>query len=364
MRRLIDIAALVMLSLAIAAGATAQVRGRGRLQGTVTDQATGKPVQGATVTLSPSAEKTQPIVARTDDKGRWSALGLTAGSWNIDVAANGYDTKRGSAEVSELQMVPMIKTQLAPAAAREEEPAAAAPVVNTPLIPQEAVDAINGGQELLRIKAGDVVTSQSAGGGASTALHHTVTAEETKENAKLAVADFERAFPLVPVDKPETQEIRKQLIQVMAQAYYRAGDLPKAISMLEQLNVVDPFAAPDPGLTPRNVLLVNLYLEHGDLDKGKALLERLPPSAVTDPTVYTNIGVLFLNKKNPADASTYFTKAVDLDPKRAESYYFRGLSEIQLNKNKEARADFEQVIALGPETPEAKDAKVYLAGLK
>jgi regulator of sirC expression with transglutaminase-like and TPR domain len=363
MRRLIKITALVILALAIAAGATAQVRGRGRLQGIVSDQATAKAIEGATVTLSPSSEKTQPIVAKTDAKGRWSALGLTAGRWNIDIAANGYETGKGSAEVSELQMVPAIKTQLAPAAVQREEPVAAA--VKTPLIPQEAVDAINGGQELLRIKVGDVVTTgPSAGGGASTAISHTVTAEEAKQNAKLAVTDFEKALLLVPVDRPETQEIRKQLMQVMAQAYYRAADLPKAISMLEQLNVVDPWTTPDPGLTQRNVLLVNLYLEHGDLEKGKALLARLPAMAVTDPTVYTNIGVLFLNKKNPADALTYFTRAVDLDPKRAESYYYRGLSEIQLKKNKEARADFEQVMALAPGTPEAKDAKVYLAGLK
>ena len=345
MRKLINITALVMLSLVIAAEATAQVRGRGRLQGIVTDQATGKPVQGATVTLSPSSEKTQPILAKTDAKGRWSALGLTAGNWNIDIAANGYETGQGSAAVSELQMVPMIRTQLVPAAARQEEPVAAP--MNTPLIPQEAVDAINEGQELLKIKAGD-----------------TVTAEDAKENAKRAVANFEKALPLVPVDNPEAQQIRQQLMQVMAQAYYRAADLPKAISMLEQLNVVDPWTTLDPGLTQRNVLLVNLYLEHGDLEKGKALLVRLPASAVTDPTVYTNIGVLFLNKENPADALTYFTKAVDLDPKRAESYYYRGLSELQLKKNKEARADFEQVIALGPGTPEAKDAKEYLASLK
>ena len=32
---------------------------------------------------------------------------------------------------------------------------------------------------------------------------------------------------MVPVDKPETKSIHDQLMQVMAQAYYRAGDLPK-----------------------------------------------------------------------------------------------------------------------------------------
>jgi tetratricopeptide (TPR) repeat protein len=150
----------------------------------------------------------------------------------------------------------------------------------------------------------------------------------------------------------------------MAQAYYRAGDMPKAIAMLEQINTVDPWTTPDPGITQRNILLVNLYLEHGDLAKGRALLEKLPAGAVTDPTIYMNIGILFLNKNNPRDAEVYFTKAVDMDPKRAESYYYRGLSEIQLKKNKEAKADFNEVILLSPDSSEAKDAKQYLTALK
>jgi regulator of sirC expression with transglutaminase-like and TPR domain/5-hydroxyisourate hydrolase-like protein (transthyretin family) len=362
MRRLINITTILILSLAMVTATTAQVRGRGRLQGVVLDKATGKPVEGATVTLVPSAEQTQPLTTKSDSKGHWSALGLTSGGWNIDIAANGYDTSRGTASVSEMQMSPMIKTELTPAARQEQTPVAAAP---TALIPNEAVNAIREGQDLLKIKAGDVVTSsQASGGGASAAVSHTVTADEAKKNAERAVVDFETALPLLPDDKPETKEIRSQLMQVMAQAYYRAGDVAKAISMLEQLNTVDPWTTPDPGITQRNILLVNLYLEHGDLGKGRTLLEKLPAGAVTDPTIYMNIGILFLNKNNPRDAEVYFTKAVDMDPKRAESYYYRGLSELQLKKNKEAKADFNQVLALSPDSPEAKDAKQYLTALK
>lgn len=362
MRRLINITTILVLSLTMATAATAQLRGRGRLQGVVVDKATGKPIEGATVTLVPSAEQTQPITTKTDSKGRWSALGLTSGAWNIDIAANGYDTSRGTAGVSEVSLVPPIKTELTPAARQEPAPMASAP---TPLISKEAVDAIREGQDLLKIKAGDVITtSQASSGGTATALSHTVTAAEAKQNAEKAVVDFETALPLVPDDKPEIKEIRSQLMQVMAQAYYRAGDVAKAIGMLEQLNTADPWTTPDPGITQRNLLLVNLYLEHGDLAKGRALLEKLPAGAVTDPTVYTNIGILFLNKNNPRDAEVYFTKAVDMDPKRAESYYYRGLSEIQLKKNEKAKADFTQVIALAPDSPEAKDAKQYIAALK
>ena len=79
--------------------------------------------------------------------------------------------------------------------------------------------------------------------------------------------------------------------------------------------------------------------------------------------MYTNVGILFLNKKNPTDAATYFTKAIDLDPKREESYYYRGLAHAQMKHTAEARADFQQVLTLAPDSSDAKDAKVMLDGL-
>ncbi|MGZ4808968.1 MAG: tetratricopeptide repeat protein, partial [Thermoanaerobaculia bacterium] len=95
----------------------------------------------------------------------------------------------------------------------------------------------------------------------------------------------------------------------------------------------------------------------------KALLDKLPAASVTDPNVYINVGILFMNKKNPTEASAYFTKAIGLDAKLAESYYYRGLAEAQLKKIAEARADFQQVIALSPDSPEARDSKQMLDSL-
>lgn len=349
MRKLILTTSLI-LSLFMTAAVTAQVRGRGRLQGVVTDKETGKPIAGATVTVTPSGETTQPIVVKTDAKGRWSALGMTNGNWNIDITANGYETTRGSAAVSEMGMSPNIKTSMAPVAVVEEQPAAAAPV-ESPLVPKEAADLITEGQELLKIRAGDVVESK------------TVTDADVKANAKRAVADFEKAFPMLPEDKPEVVEVRRQLMEVMAQAYYRASDLPKAISMLEGLNTVDPWSAPDPRIQQRNLLLVNLYLENGDLEKGKALIDKLPAGAVTDPTVYVNIGILFMNLQKVSEALGFFNKAIELDANHGPSYYYRGLANLQSKKNAEAKADFQKVIALAPGSSEAGDAKQMLDAL-
>ena len=127
---------------------------------------------------------------------------------------------------------------------------------------------------------------------------YTVTAAEAKESAKRAVADFEKALPMIPEDKPALKDIKNQVYQVLAQAYYKAGDLKNAIATLEKLDVADPWTTPDAAHTTREILLANLYLENGQVDQGKALLEKLPPAAITDPTAYINIGILFLNKKD------------------------------------------------------------------
>ena len=363
MRRLIATTAAVMLLIAFAA--QAQMRGLGRLQGNVTDKNTGKGVAGATVVISLPNGHTTPITTKSDKNGHWSALGMTSGVWNIDISAPGYVTSRGTANVSEAGgMTPSINTPLEPAAA------AAAPaqteVSTAPSVPKEAVDLIKEGQQLLNAKAGDVITvTQTDTAGASTAVSHTVAKEELQDNAKRAAADLEKALPQVPDTTPELKEVRNQVMQVMAQAYYRGGDVKNAIATLEKLNAVDPMpATPDQPHMTREVLLANLYLENGQLDQGRALLDKLPPTAITDSTAYINIGILFLNKKNPADAATYFSKAIAMDPKRADTYYYRGLAEVQQKKNKEAKADFEQVVALAPDSSEAHDAKQLLASLK
>ena len=340
----------IMLSLFLVVTATAQVRGRGRLQGTVSDKTTGKPIQGATVTVALASGNTQPIIVKSDAHGHWSALGMIGGQWNVDISADGYQTSRGSANISEMQQQPMIQTQLAP---EVKEEAAAAVITTAPVVPKEAVEAITEGQSLMRIKAGDVVPTPQAAGGAT----HAVTADEVHENVKRAVADFEKALPMVPADKPETKQMHDQLLQVMAQAYYRAGDLKHAIASLEAVT------AADPSNNTAALLLANLYLENGQLDAGKAEIEKLPASAITDPTTYLNLGILFLNKKNPADAVTYFSKAIAMDPKGVDAFYYRGLAYAQMNKTAEARADFEQVVAMAPDAPEAKDAHSMLAAL-
>ena len=98
MRRfLLSIAVILLVVTAVSV--SAQVRGTARLQGTVTDKSTGKPIEGAVVTVALPSGNTVPIIAKTDARGHWSALGLITGQWNIDIVAPGYQTKIGRAHV-------------------------------------------------------------------------------------------------------------------------------------------------------------------------------------------------------------------------------------------------------------------------
>ena len=335
------VVALFMASLMTFA-ALAQVRGKGRLQGSAVDKATGKPVAGATVTIS--GNNTKPVITKTNAKGQWSVLGLIGGTWSIDIEAKGYETLRGSASLSEMQMVPPIRSELV-AVVEAEVPVESAPAN----VPEEVISAVNQAQELLSRAAGDPVSETDA---------TPVTAEMVKANSAKAAELLEVALPQIPTDTDERKRIRTQVQQLLAQAQYKAGNLPRAIETLSAL-----LAADETNHT-NALLLVNLYLEGGKLAEGKALLEKLPEWAVSDPTVYLNVGILFLNQDSPKDAATYFDKAIALDANRAEGYYYRGLANVQLKNNAGAKADFEKVLALAPDGPEANDAKQMLAGLK
>lgn len=318
--RKISTVAVALLIFMMSVPATAQVRGKGRLQGQIVDKETGAPVGGATVTINIASGSTAPIVVKANDKGRWSALGMIGGAWHVDVDAEGYQPGRyGPVTISEMQMLPSMKIEMVKAVVAQPEPEMVAPT--GPSIPQEVVDAVNAGQDLM-----------------------------AQQKYVEAVVEFEKALPLLPDNM--------QLRQIASQAYYKAGDLKKAIEGLEAVTAADPA---NHGIA---LLLINLYLENGQLDEGKARLASLPADAVADPTVYVNIGILFLNKNNPAEAAVNFTKAVDMDMTQAPSFYYRGLANLQLKKMNEARADFEKVLTLAPESTEGRDAKQLLDSMK
>jgi len=107
-----------------------------------------------------------------------------------------------------------------------------------------------------------------------------------------------------------------------------------------------------------------MLLEDGQLAQGKEVIEKLPAGALTEPTPLINIGIIMMNKKQPAAAVDYFSKAIALAPNAADGYYYRGLANLQAGKAKDAKPDLQKVVELAPDSDQAKEAKEYLKSIK
>jgi hypothetical protein len=109
------LAAALALALGLAALAPlrADWHGRGRAGGEVASL-DGRALAGATVTLRLAGEDSGPPAATTDQRGRWSLLGLAAGSWRIAVTAPGHEPAEGTLAVSEERPTPRLRTVLRP----------------------------------------------------------------------------------------------------------------------------------------------------------------------------------------------------------------------------------------------------------
>jgi Tfp pilus assembly protein PilF len=317
---------VTILALLVAAIASAQAwRGTSRLSGSVVDKSTGKPVVGAKVKLgSPRADNQGPET-KTDKRGQWVAGGLLLGNWNIDVTAEGYKQRSISAQVAEGSSVGGIKVEIEPLP--PPEPAAAEPTT------REAIQV--GGVE---------ITPETAA-----ALEAANTFMQAQKWAEAAV-EYEKAIVALPTNM--------SLKTAIARAYYGAGELKKAIAYLQEVHTADT------GNLMVAQLLANMLIEDGQIDAGKKMLDALPPGSMTDPTALINIGILFLNKNELGDAHKYFDDAVKLAPERPETYYYRGIALLQQKKMDAAKADFKKVVEVGPDSPEAKDAKELLDQMK
>src|SRR5258708_22622055 len=79
-----------LLVAGLASQATAQV---GRVGGIVKDEG-GQPLKGATITAD-NQNIGQSFTATTDDKGRFSIIGLRAGQWRFFAQAPGFSAEAG-----------------------------------------------------------------------------------------------------------------------------------------------------------------------------------------------------------------------------------------------------------------------------
>jgi tetratricopeptide (TPR) repeat protein len=299
------ILAITLTAIAAAPAVAQDWRGAGRIAGKVTDDG-GQPLEGVVVKAQRVGSNGGTEV-KTNKKGEWALNGLNSGQWNLDFQKEGFETSKITASVSESGANPPVTTKLKKA----------------------AVDPNIALQADLK-QAADLMSQQK-------------------------YADARAIYQGILDKHPEATA---QLEPYIARTYYAEHQIDPAIEHLRAA------LAKDPNNIEVKLLLANLLAEKGNADESKQLMASVDESKITDPTTMLNIGIGLLNQKKPEEALTWFDKTVTRFPQSADGYYYRGITELQLEKADAAKADLTKFVEMAPNAPEAATAKAILEKLK
>ncbi|MEP7131613.1 MAG: tetratricopeptide repeat protein [Acidobacteriota bacterium] len=326
--------------------------GGGRLDGSVVDQS-GNPVVDAVVQLRLNGQGPD---LKTDKKGKWAVLGINGGAWSIDISAPGFQIFKTTVQVSEVLRVPTMKIRMV-TAVKQEATEATISVGGKKVSPETAAAiekgnvAMRGAEELG--KAYDECRSAPAPGKESPeAQEACAKASEASRAAKLKEAQqsFGTALKELPDNRP--------ILTNLELAYYLDGNLDEAVKYARQI------VSQEPSDNPSWMMIAKLELERGHFDAGKEALSHIPEEKLTDPMPFLNMGILYYNKKHPAEAEEAFAKAIARRPDMSEAYYYRGLARMQGKNNAGAKADFQKYLQLDPKGKDSDTVKDILKTIK
>lgn len=304
-------AALVVALVVSALPAAAQT---GRVGGTIKDPQ-GQPVKGATVTAENPTASPSSFTATTDDRGRYSIIGLKTGTWKVTAVAPGFSPSSGNVPVRSLgSPMPPVDFVLAPGAAG---PAGALAGVNTKELQaelQKAIDMANAGQH-----------------------------DE-------AIA----AYEAILVKTPALTMINGQIAQVKR----LKKDYDGAIESYQKV------LAADPNNDKSKIEIGMTYLEKGDFANAEKHLLEVATSTSASREVFYNLGEVKFAKAETDEAVKYYQRAVDMDGTWGKPLFKIGLAKLQKADMAGALEIMEKVIAVDPNSPEAAQAKGLIAQLK
>jgi Flp pilus assembly protein TadD len=294
--------------------------GRGRLQGTVTDES-GHPIQGATIILrkgnagvDPKADGPKTLV--TDKNGKWSILGLGQGPWGILIQKQGLQDSEGQLTVEEFHVGPV------------------QPINITLKAPSQA--------------AVQQAEKQSTSGQAKAALEN--------GNALLAQGKYAEARAAYEDGMSKLED--KSLHPAIADSYFKEGKNTEAIDTLKKSLEI----APDDPDTLK--LLVTLLAASNREAEAKTYMAKLPQGTQMDPAIGLNLGIKRFNEGKMDEALKEFNEVVAANPNLADVYYYRAMVYLNKQQNPQAKADLKKLLELDPNSKFAKDAQDFLKELK
>jgi tetratricopeptide (TPR) repeat protein len=282
---------------------------QGRISGVVNDE-NNKPIKAATVAAE-NTDTNQSFTATTDEKGRFTFIGLRPGTWQFTAAAPGYFGDRGAMQI------------------RVSPP-------NPPIVFALKKSGVPNGGVLGNVQSKDL-------------QNDLVAADQLFNQRKYDEAIA--AYRAIVEKAPTLSVINLQI----GNAFFNKKDYGSAVIAYTDLLKVDPNNA------KAVVGIAKAQLASGNTDAAYAALKNATdnPSAVSRE-IYDSLGEIEYNRNNFDEAVKWYTKASEVDPAWGKAWYRLGLCAQKKGDTANATAYFEKVLAVDPVSIEAAMAKATL----
>jgi Flp pilus assembly protein TadD len=304
-RSMIAAVSTVVVLFGFAVDTTAQP---GRVGGLVKDEK-GEPIKGATITAE-NENIGSSFTATTDDKGRFTIIGLRAGVWRFIAQAPGFAAEGGQMPVKSGTPNPPMTFALKRTGA-----------------------AWSGA--MAGITAKDIQNELSA-----------ADALFTQQKFDEAIA----AYRQIMSRSPALSVINLQI----AAAYRGKKDYDGALNAYKALLAIDP------NNEKASVGISQMSLERGDVKAAEDTLMKAAESSSAGRDVFFNLAEVKSSQSAMEDAVKWYEKASAADPSWGKPLYKLGLLAMNKGDKQNAAKLFDRVIAVDPVSPEAALAKTSL----
>ncbi|HUU39168.1 MAG TPA: tetratricopeptide repeat protein [Candidatus Desulfaltia sp.] len=315
MKRHLIIIGLCIGVLCVSVAAQEEI-GRGRITGTVTDEA-GAPLEGALVVAQSTRSETK-LEGRSDDKGRFAIAGLGTGSWRVTASIDGYQGSSVEMSVRQLSQNPPISFTLKKlsgmaAFAADKEALALFDRGNT-LLSQGNYDEALQMFEDFAAKHPEIYQ-----------VHLNIgTCYLKKEELEKAESEFKLVLDKVVEahgDLKKDADASLRASTGLGEVFLRRGDFEAAQKYLAQavdISPQDEAAAYNVG---------ELLFSNQKIDEAIRYLELATQIKKDWPKPYMKLGYVYLNKGDFAKALENFNTFLTLDPGNPEAAQVKSIIE-------------------------------------
>jgi len=301
---------LAAVSIALAAPAFAQT---GRVAGVVKDE-NGQPIKGATVTAENPTAVPKSFTATTDEKGRFSLIGLAKGNWTFTVTAPGHAPVEGRAEIATLRPNPPLEFKLP----------------KGPSGPPGLLAGVNAKELQADLQAADAM----------------MAAEQYDQAIE--------AYQKVLQKAPALTVINLQI----GDAYLLKKDYDRALAAYQQVLKGDPN-------NERAIVKIGMAnLAKGDLTSADETLTAAANTASAGREVFYNLGEVKFAEGQADEAAKWYQKAIDTDPAWGKPLVKLALVSLNKGDKDGALKLLEKAAEVDPNSPEAAQAKQMIEQLK